>query len=168
MQKGKAGTPTPPPPPHAPPHGQMNYKDTEPYVGFSLSRLVNRLCGMFNRFYRLEIHSHIVGIFGPACGLLPSWTKELYLCTVARLHSLWPPLPFPPSQTKCTVCKKSMSVGGGGVLNCTVDHILQEFYNLFLTIRTYKIALPPQTKMTSKDDIKGLVSLKFLCPCTAP
>ncbi len=54
---------------------------------------------------------------------------------------------------------------GGGVLKCTVDHILQEFYTLFLTrFRTYKIASPPQTKMTSKDDIKGLVSLKFLRP----
>jgi hypothetical protein len=49
------------------------------------------------------------------------------------------------------------------VMNCTVDHILQEFYTctLFLTrYRTYKIASPPQTKMTSKDDIKGLVSFK--------
>ncbi len=45
------------------------------------------------------------------------------------------------------------------------NHILQEFYTLFLTrFRTYKIASPPQTKMTSKDDIKGLVSLKFLHP----
>ena len=49
------------------------------------------------------------------------------------------------------------------VLNCVVDHILQEFYTLFLTRwRTYKIATPPQTKVTSKDDIKGFVSLKFL------
>jgi hypothetical protein len=40
---------------------------------------------------------------------------------------------------------------------------LQEFYTLFLTrFKTYKIASPPQTKKTSKDDIKGLVSLKFL------
>jgi hypothetical protein len=55
--------------------------------------------------------------------------------------------------------------GGGGVLNCAVDQILQEFYTLFLTrFRTFKIASPPQTKMTSKDDIKGLVSLKFLRP----
>jgi hypothetical protein len=47
-----------------------------------------------------------------------------------------------------------------------VDHILQEFNTLFLTrFRTYKIASPPQTKMTSKDDIKGLMSLKFLRPC---
>jgi hypothetical protein len=49
------------------------------------------------------------------------------------------------------------------VLKCTVDHIMQGFYTLFLTrFRTYKIALLPQTKMTSKDDIKGLVSLKVL------
>jgi hypothetical protein len=48
-------------------------------------------------------------------------------------------------------------------LNCAVDHILEEFYTLFLTrFRTYKIATPPQTKMTSKDDIKGFVSVKFL------
>jgi hypothetical protein len=51
-------------------------------------------------------------------------------------------------------------------MNCTVDHILQEFNTLFLTrFRTYKIASPPQTKMTSKDDIKGMVSSKLLRPC---
>jgi hypothetical protein len=51
-------------------------------------------------------------------------------------------------------------VGGGGVLNCSVYHIQQEFYTLFLTrFRTYKIASPPQTKINSKDYIKGLVSL---------
>jgi hypothetical protein len=33
------------------------------------------------------IHS-LVGIFDPACELLPPWTKELYLCTVAPLSSL--------------------------------------------------------------------------------
>ncbi len=55
------------------------------------------------------------------------------------------------------------------MLKCTVDHILQEFYTLFLTrFRTYKIASPPQTKMTSKDDIRGLVSLKFLRLCPPP
>jgi hypothetical protein len=33
------------------------------------------------------IHS-LVDIFDPACELLPPWTKELYLCTVAPLSSL--------------------------------------------------------------------------------
>ncbi len=92
----------------------------------------------------------------------------LYLCTVAPLlyllSDLLPPPPFPNEQYTQTVCDC-----GGGVLKCTVDHILQEFYTLFLTrFRTYKIASPPLTKMTSKDDIKGLVSLKFLRPCHRP
>ncbi len=76
-------------------------------------------------------------------------------------------LTSPPSQTKCAVYTDSVWLWrGGGVLNCAVDHNLQEFYTLFLTrFKTFKIASPPQTKMTSKDDIKGLVSLKFLRPC---
>ncbi len=50
-----------------------------------------------------------------------------------------------------------------------VDHILQEFYSLFLNrSRTYKIASAPQTKMINKDDIKGLVSSKFLRPWFLP
>ncbi len=55
------------------------------------------------------------------------------------------------------------------MLKCNVDHILQEFYSLFLTsFRTYNIASPPLTKMTSKDDIKELVSLKFFRPFLYP
>jgi hypothetical protein len=57
--------------------------------GFFENRPVNRLCGIvFNRFYGLEIHSLMVVIFDPACDLLPSWTKELYLRTFAHLPSL--------------------------------------------------------------------------------
>ncbi len=76
---------------------------------------------MFNRFYRLEIHLIMVGIFDPACELLPSWTKELYTCVLLPIYLL-SDLPF--SQTKC---------GGVGGFSCVVDHILQEFYTLFLT-----------------------------------
>jgi hypothetical protein len=60
--------------------------------------------------------------------------------------------PTPPPQTKCTEYADSVWLWGGGVLNCVVDHILQLFYTL-TRFRTYKIASPPQTKMTSKDDI---------------
>jgi hypothetical protein len=60
--------------------------------------------------------------------------------------------PLPKLNVQYTEC---VAVGWGGgvrVLNCAVDHILQEFYTLFLTrFRTYKIASPPQTEMTSKD-----------------
>ncbi len=67
-------------------------------------------------------------------------------------------LPPPPSEVnvQCTVYRQCVAVGGGGggVLSCVVDHILQEFNTLFLTrFRAYKIATPPQTKMTSKEDI---------------
>jgi hypothetical protein len=48
----------------------------------------------------------------------------------------------------------SVWLWGVGVLSCVVDHIMQEFNTLFLTrVITYKIATPPQTKMTSKEDI---------------
>jgi hypothetical protein len=105
----------------------------------------------------------MVGIFDPACKLLPPWTKELYLCTVAPLPSLRPPPPSPIPKLNVQyipqiivgIYRQCVAVGGGGgVLNCVVYHILQEFYTLFLNrFRTYKITAPPQTKMTSKDDI---------------
>ena len=124
---------------------------------------------MFIRFYRLEINS-LSGLYFRS----RLWTVTpmdegtiLVYCCPSTVPSLWPPPP--PSQ--CTVYADSVwlwwGVGvGGGMLNCAVNHILQEFYTLFLTrFRTYKIASPPQTKMTSKDDIKGLMSLKFLRLC---
>jgi hypothetical protein len=80
-------------------------------------------------------------------------------------------LTSPPSQTKCTVQyiqTVCVSVVTGG-WNCAIDHILQEFYTLFLTwFRTYTIAKPPQTKMTPENNIKGLVSLNFLRPWLVP
>jgi hypothetical protein len=91
----------------------------------------------------------MVCIFDPACELLPPWTKELYLCTVTpllyHLSDLLPPPPLPNVQYIQTVC--DCGGGGGGVMKCTVDHILQEFYTLFLTrLRTYKICFTTPNK----------------------
>ncbi len=119
------------------------------YVGFNLRWPVNRLwCILFNRFYRLEIHSLMVGIFDPACELLPPRWKELYLCTVALylLSDLLPPPSFPKLNVHYiqTVCDSGVGVGGGGV-ELYIDHILQEFYTLFLTrFRTYTNAHHPK------------------------
>jgi hypothetical protein len=82
------------------------------------------------------------------CVLLP-------LCLLSDL----PPSPPPKLNLHYSVYRQCVTVGGGGVLNCVVDHFLQEVYTLFLTrFRTNKIASPPQTNMTSKDDIKGTVA----------
>ncbi len=92
----------------------------------------------------------MVCIFDSACELLPPWTKELYgtyvllplYCTFSLTSSPLPPLPNVQYSIQ-TVC----DCGDGVVLKCTVDHILQEFYTLFLArFRTYKIASPPQIK----------------------
>ncbi len=80
----------------------------------------------------------------------------LVYCCPSTVPSLWPPPPS-PINVQYSIYRQCL---GWGVLKWTVDHILQEFYTLFLTrFRTYKIVSTPQTKMTSKDDIKGLASL---------
>ncbi len=57
----------------------------------------------------------LVGIFDPACELLPPWTKELYLCSPSIFSLTSSPLPKLNVQFIQTVC-----VWGGGGVNCTV------------------------------------------------
>jgi hypothetical protein len=80
----------------------------------------------------------------------------LVYCCPSTLSLTSPPPPLLKLNIQYTDSVWLLEGGGGvwGVFNCVVDHILQEIYTLFLTrFRTYKIASPPQTKMTSKDDI---------------
>jgi hypothetical protein len=73
-------------------------------------------------------------------------------CILLPLYLLYD-LPPPFLKQMYSIYRRRVAVGVG-VLRCVVDHILQEFNTLFLTrFRTYKIATPPQTKMTSKDYI---------------
>jgi hypothetical protein len=98
----------------------------------------------------------MVCIFDPACELLPPWTKELTLCTVAFLLYLLSDL-LPPSPSQCT-CRQCVTEGGkggvkmycgpysAGVLHSVSDQI-QNLQNCFTT----------PNKMTSKDDIKEVL-----------
>jgi hypothetical protein len=52
-------------------------------------------------------------------------------------------------------------VGGGWVLKCVVDHILQEFNTVTEQVQNLQNCYTTRTKMTNKDDISGLVSLNF-------
>ncbi len=92
------------------------------------------------------------------CVLLP-----LY-CTFSLTSS-----PLPPSQTKCTVYTDIVCQGWGGggwwiEVYCRPYSAGVLHWFTLTRFRTYKIASPPQTKMISKDDITGLVSIKFLRP----
>ncbi len=99
---------------------------------------------VFNRVYRLEIQSIMLVFSTPFVNCSPS------------TFSLASPTPPPLPKVTYSIFRQCVAVGGeggGGVLSCVVDHILQELKTLFLTrFRTYKIVSPPQTKMTSKDD----------------
>ncbi len=150
----------------------MNYKDTKPYMSafLSVDLLTDFAAFCLTGFIDWRcIHSWFV-FSTQLVNCCPHGRRKynllVYWCTSASTGpSLWPPSPSPPS-----LYVQCVTVGGwGGVLKCTVDHILHEFYTLFLTrFRTYKIASSPLTKMTSKYDMKGLLSLKFLRPwCTA-
>jgi len=71
----------------------------------------------------------------------------------------------PPSQTKCTVYTESLFRGGGGGEWCCVANILQEFYTVSDQVQTLPNYFTTPNKMTSENDIKELVFLKFLRPC---
>ncbi len=153
----------------------MNYKDTKPYMSafLSVDLLTDFAALCLTDFidwrYILSWFVFLTKLVNCCPHGRRNYTLLVYCCP-STVPSLWPPSVSPPMYSiyrQCvTVGVRGWGGGGvGGVLKCTVDHILQEFYTLFLTrFRTYKIASPPLTKMTSKDDIKGLVSLKFLCP----
>ncbi len=94
---------------------------------------------VFNRVYVLEIQSVMLVFSTPLVNCCPS--------TFCLTSPTPPPLPKVNAQYIQTVC----CCGGGVVLSCVVDHILQEFNTLFLTrFRTYKIASPLQTKTPVK------------------
>ena len=108
----------------------------------------------------------MVCIFVPACELLPPWMKELYgTCVLLPLYCTFSltSFPLPPFPMYSTVYRQCVTGGGGvemycgpysaGVLHSFSDQI-QNLQNCFTT----------PNKMTSEDDIKGLVSLKFLRP----
>jgi hypothetical protein len=145
------------------------------YVGFSFNWPVNRLWGiLFNRFYRLEIHSLMVCISTQLVNCCPHRRRNymvLVYCCPYTVPSLLPPPPSPPFPMN-SIYRHCMTVGGGGGVEMycwpysagVLHSVSDQIQNL-----QCKIALQPQSKITSKDDIKGLVSLSSFVhgvPCT--
>ncbi len=98
----------------------MNYKDTNPYMSafLKIDLLTDFAALCLTDFIDWRYIHSVVFIFNPACELLPPWTKELYMCTVAPLlyllSDLLPPLPLPNVQYMQTVCDCGGDVGLGG------------------------------------------------------
>ncbi len=110
----------------------------------------------------------MVGNFNSTCELLSPPMDEgtilVYCCpsTFSLTVTALPPLP--PSQTKCTVYTESVWLWGGG--GCCIVLQTRSFtvHSVSDQTKNLQIASPPKTNITSKDDIQGLGSLKFLRP----
>ncbi len=107
----------------------------------------------------------MVDIFDPACELLPPWSKEIYLCTVAPLQYLLSDLLAPPPPFSKKMYSIYRQLCGWGVELYCRPCSAGVLHSVSDQIQNLHIVSPPQTKVTNKDDIKGLVSLKFLRPC---
>ncbi len=112
------------------------------------------------------IHS-LFGIFDPACELLAPWAKGiilLYCCSSIfslTSHPL-PPLPKLNVQYIQTV----YVWGGGGGWMCWRPYSAGILHSVSDRIQNLPNCFTTPNKMTSENDIKGLVSLKFLRPCS--
>ncbi len=134
-------------------HGRMNYKDTKPYMSAFLSvDLLTEFAAFCLKDFKDWRYTHSWFVVSTqVVNCCPPWMGRNYTCVLLSvapllylLSVLLPPPPLPNVQHIQTMCD---SGGRGGGLKFTVDHILQEFYTLFLTrFGTHKIASPPQTK----------------------
>jgi hypothetical protein len=125
-------------------HGRMNYKDTKPYMSafLSVDLLTDFAAFCLTDFIDWRyIHSWFV-FFDPACELLPPWTKDLYLCTVAPLlYLLSDLLPPPPLPNNSILYTESVWLWGGGGWGC---------WNVLWTIfcRSFTLSFWPDSEPT--------------------
>ncbi len=92
-------------------------------------------------------------------------------CCPSTVPSLRPAPPLPKLnvqyiQTTQTVCGYG-GWGGGGVELCVQTIFCKGLHSVSDQIQNLQNCFTTPNKMTSKDDIQGLVSLKFLRPCSA-
>ncbi len=156
-------------------HGRMNHKDTKPYMSAFLSV---DLLTEFAEFCLTDsidwwyIHSWFV-FSTQLVNCCPHGRRNymvLVYCCPSTVPSLWPPPLYPPSQ--CTVQYTVQTVcdcGGGGVGGVGVEmycgpYSVGVLHSVSDQIQNLQNCFTTPNKMTSEDDIKGLVSLKFLRP----
>jgi hypothetical protein len=89
--------------------------------------------------------------------------RRNYTCVLLPLYLL-SDLPPSPSQIRCKVYTDNVWLWGGGVELCCRPYSAGVLNSVSDQIQNLQNCFTTPNKMTSKDDIKGLVSLKFLCP----
>jgi hypothetical protein len=117
-----------------------------------------------NRFYRLEIYSFMVGFFDPACELLPHGRRNYsgVLLPLYLLSDLPRPSPLFKLIVQYSIYRQCMAVRGrwGGFELCCRPYSAGVLHSVSDQIQSLQICFTTPNKMSSKDDIKGLVSLK--------
>ncbi len=138
-------------------HGRMNYKDTEPYMSAFLENWpVNRLCGIVR-------YNHLWLVFSnELLNCCPHGRRNYtVLLPLYLFYDLPPPLPKLNVQHIQTVC---VCGGAGGVELCCGPFSAGVLHSVWPDSEPIPNWSTTPNKMTSEDDIKGLVSLKFLRP----
>jgi hypothetical protein len=132
------------------PFGRMNYKDTKPYMSafLKIDLLTDFAALCLTDFIDWRYIHSVVCIFDPACELLPPWTKELYLCTVASLlyllSDLIPPFLMYSIWRQCVTVRERL--GWGDVELCCRPYSEGVLHSVSDQIQNLKIATLPQTK----------------------
>ncbi len=86
----------------------------------------------------------------------------MYCCP--SIFSLTPPPILPKLNVQYIQTKCGCGGGGGGVELCCGAYFVEVLHSVSDQIQYLQNCFTTPTKKTSKDDIKGLVSLKFLLP----
>ncbi len=122
-------------------HGRMNYKDTKPNMSlfFKINLLTDIAALSLTDFIDWRYIHSVVCIFDPACELLPPWTKEQYLCTVAPLPYLLSDLPPPKLNVLYILYEQCVWLGVGGMGGCWIvvlHSVSGQFQNLQICYTT--------------------------------
>ncbi len=144
----------------------MNYKDTKPYMSAFLSvDLLTEFAAFCLTDFKDWRYIHSWFLFSTQLvNCCPHGRRNfsiLVYCCPSTVPSHWPPTPY-PLFPMYSICRQCVTVwlwgveGWRGVEMYCGPYPAGVLHSVSDQLQTYKIASPPQTKMTNKDDINPL------------
>jgi hypothetical protein len=147
----------------------MNYKDTKPFMSaflsFDLLTEFAAFCLTDFRDWRYINSWFVFSIQLVNCS--PHGRRNylvLVYCCPSTVPSLWPPPPSPLPNVQYSIQTMCNCGGGGGVEMYCGPYSAGVLHSVSGQIQNLQNCFTTPNKITSEDDIKGLVSLKFLRP----